>query len=1239
MKLYRKLLVLTLVFLLCQTGGGAIATESAGENETDIVASYVDDKINISDEAFYGEYNEATGQWTQPGYLNYEEYPDMEPIQTAARRGDYQTAKEEALEYYRDQYASYTQLPARPSTTDRLQVTLMQNNVQLNNNSNYGLYGIMTFGKESSRVTLDLLPFINSIASKPDKQITFYLMGLKKDGTSVSISSSETGIATSPVLEITSKGVTQTLYPTDDASISPAENKTVNYGDESELLVEESVSSIHSEIMVDKNTKRSLIKFSLNIDSSTTPTRAELCLTGFNAGEGSGEVIVMGFPSNSWNQDGVTWYSGDGSNSMEHGVFSNYGLESFTFLRNQYAYYPKDGDIRFCSFRYPGELIMFAWTGHYTRVYMSDPAGNEDIARGYLRHWIGYLNQHGNTPRYTVGLDGSRRDTTVPAAMQWFIDSSAMTADVWSATLKHMWLEMNANITVADTNNNWRTYQALGLSTLLAYYKEFRIFDDAFEQLQYLVETNSEGMLNDDGSSMEAATGYAASAVQNLVKIDDPFGYARMNVSSMNDATRERIMRAAQYILDIVMPGGHNLQWGDDTNYEATQLSVLSRLGRSLDMPELTYVGSGGEQGTKPTAQAVRYMDMGVHVMRTGWDEAKDISLFTDIDGGKGSHAHADDLSVILYAYGQYLLTDQAFYTYSTATTFDLADTEHHNTVLFNGENQQTTSGVGDSLRFETNDAYDNFTLRTKAYEPNGLSYTRNYLFIKPYYFIVNDYLVPNEQVLPNNYKQQWHLLPQANPSIDEAYFTGRSNFLDTANIQVAQANIQDMSTPELADGLFSLGNNTLYNTKKIRFEKNAAGNTLFDTVLYPEKKGESAEVVTQQLPLKNVVNNGATAMSIHIDSTEKYADAQYYLVHDTAQQQERSFGKNQTDGRSAYVEYGKNERLSMVILQDATILKDTDRDITLFQSSEAVSEFAATFSGSQVMLETADDIDLSKLTLYADNPVLVKEVYQNGTQIPFKLAGRYIYFGDSPILVGGSFDSSSPGIDCEEENRNSGHASNAGGVNKGGGAGTVSPVPSAVPTTQPVAPVTTDIPEAYMQEIEGHWGKDELIEIVQKGILAGEGQTLNLDGNTSRAVFTTILLRALDIEPAEYRGVFDDVSEDDWFSGYVQAAKDAGLIDGVSDGIFAPHETITREQAAKLLVTAYTHFSAQELPTGEARNFSDASGISDWAVPFVQKAGEIGIMIGDEAGAFLPKKGIVRAEAAVTVYRLSKLI
>ena len=79
----------------------------------------------------------------------------------------------------------------------------------------------------------------------------------------------------------------------------------------------------------------------------------------------------------------------------------------------------------------------------------------------------------------------------------------------------------------------------------------------------------------------------------------------------------------------------------------------------------------------------------------------------------------------------------------------------------------------------------------------------RNILFLKPGFFVVNDYLEPKDSA-KHSYQQNWHMLPDANPDINEN-FVGKSNFSDAANVYVAQANSTGM-TASVKDGYFGQG-------------------------------------------------------------------------------------------------------------------------------------------------------------------------------------------------------------------------------------------------------------------------------------------------------------------------------------------------------------------------------------------------------------------------------------------------
>lgn len=69
------------------------------------------------------------------------------------------------------------------------------------------------------------------------------------------------------------------------------------------------------------------------------------------------------------------------------------------------------------------------------------------------------------------------------------------------------------------------------------------------------------------------------------------------------------------------------------------------------------------------------------------------------------------------------------------------------------------------------------------------------------------------------------------------------------------------------------------------------------------------------------------------------------------------------------------------------------------------------------------------------------------------------------------------------------------------GGTGTI--VPSGKPS------------EAFAAELDGHWGRDQIANLIDSGIISGSDGSLKLKDGVTRAEFTVMILRALGIEPA----------------------------------------------------------------------------------------------------------------------------
>lgn len=87
------------------------------------------------------------------------------------------------------------------------------------------------------------------------------------------------------------------------------------------------------------------------------------------------------------------------------------------------------------------------------------------------------------------------------------------------------------------------------------------------------------------------------------------------------------------------------------------------------------------------------------------------------------------------------------------------------------------------------------------------------------------------------------------------------------------------------------------------------------------------------------------------------------------------------------------------------------------------------------------------------------------------------------------------------------------------------------------------------------------------------EKGNFNPDSTITRAEMAAIVCRAKGLESAAKgaKGVtpFNDVSASHWASGYINLASQNGIINGYGDGNFGPEDTVTYNQAVKMLVCA----------------------------------------------------------------------
>lgn len=174
--------------------------------------------------------------------------------------------------------------------------------------------------------------------------------------------------------------------------------------------------------------------------------------------------------------------------------------------------------------------------------------------------------------------------------------------------------------------------------------------------------------------------------------------------------------------------------------------------------------------------------------------------------------------------------------------------------------------------------------------------------------------------------------------------------------------------------------------------------------------------------------------------------------------------------------------------------------------------------------------------------------------------------------------------------------------------------------------PVFEDVPE-------GTWYFDYVYDLAQRGVVHGmTPATFVPEGPVTRAQFVKLLACAF--APAEEIDAFAGQTPfadcaGHWAAGYIAWARDAGLVEGVSEAAFAPDAPITREQMATIL-GRYAVAGGIVLPAPDSvPEFPDAGQISGYAREYVAWLHGAGFLSGYEDGTLRPQALASRAEAA----------
>ncbi len=173
-----------------------------------------------------------------------------------------------------------------------------------------------------------------------------------------------------------------------------------------------------------------------------------------------------------------------------------------------------------------------------------------------------------------------------------------------------------------------------------------------------------------------------------------------------------------------------------------------------------------------------------------------------------------------------------------------------------------------------------------------------------------------------------------------------------------------------------------------------------------------------------------------------------------------------------------------------------------------------------------------------------------------------------------------------------------------------------------------------YFSDIQKHWAKDSIINAMDKGWMNGVSSTQFMpDSSMTRAQAAALLVRALDIRVTAANGgktTFSDITRH-WARVEIEAAAGAGILQGVGGGKFEPDAVLTREQMAVILDRLMSSVGSEPAPPV----FPDVDPmVSTWSYEAIGRMTARGFLEGFPDGTFRPGDTIRRGQMAVLMER-----
>lgn len=566
-------------------------------------------------------------------------------------------------------------------------------------------------------------------------------------------------------------------------------------------------------------------------------------------------------------------------------------------------------------------------------------------------------------------------------------------------------------------NSNWQIHQMRTVLKSTLIFPEFKSSSQTAQMAWQVLLNHMDRETLADGGHNERATGYAVGVIHSYKQA---LIYARLAGLDIPESFLTGLQSMYRWAMDIAGPGlslppagdtgigpqGYLVDWLIDgallfhdpefkwfIEDKTDQIEARARLlfGENFET-ELTAFES--VRSRKPNHTSVLLEESGYGIMRSSL-ESESNYLMMDFGSNEPWHAHADFLSINVYAFGQPIITNAGVFRYdSYPSRIWYKQTISHNTLWVNGMSQEKNHD-GELENWVTTPHFDFISASHSGYLFLGVKPRRNILFVKgdpaagmPEYWLVSDDLLRSDFTQTTGYFDARWLAHFQPTELDVTPDQRVSTTNEDANLVVIPLDTMGQRL-RIDKGwmrtLPSNGSTSVDDAPFMQLVQEGEPPLLWSTLIYPFKGKTSPEIVVNHLPVSSSQvdkyvfqekDDIRRAFQINVLGEE------HIWFENPEQDDAHQFGAFRSDGTTGLL-VSRGDNFKRLFLLNASFL---EKNGTAILSSDANLNWL-TISISDNSLDIYAD-KKNRMKIFATG---IEAVRFNDIEVPFIQSGEYI--------------------------------------------------------------------------------------------------------------------------------------------------------------------------------------------------------------------------------------------------------